>query len=67
MGFDKVTYNNQYKKDNYCRIVSLLPQKYKEIVTNRATELGLSMTQYIKSLIDADCNITDDDVKTPDH
>ena len=62
----RTEYDVQYKRDHYCRIVGLLPPEYKDIVKNRADSLGLSMTQYLKSLIDADCNITSNNVKTPD-
>ena len=59
-------YIADYKRDHYYHMVSMLPPDYKDIVKARADELGLSMTQYIKSLIDADCGITEDEVKTPD-
>ena len=53
-------YSESYKKEHYYRMLSLLPKEYKDIVKNRSESLGMSMTQYIKSLIDADCGITED-------
>lgn len=58
-------YMTDYKREHYYRLVGLLPMDYKDIVKARADELGLSMTQYVKSLIDADCGITDNNVKSP--
>jgi len=58
-------YQTDYKTEHYYRLVGLLPIGYKDIVKPRADELGLSLTQYIKSLIDADCGITDDNVESP--
>lgn len=66
MGFDKTTYNNQYKREKYYRFQGLLPKEYKEYITNRTSDLGISVSQYMKRLIDADLNITSDNVKTPD-
>lgn len=64
--FDKNKYVADYKRDHYYHMVSMLPPEYKEIVKTRSESLGLSMTQYIKSLVDADCGITPDNVNAPD-
>lgn len=58
-------YIADYKRDHYYHMVSMLPPEYKDIVKGRADELGLSMTQYVKSLIDSDCGITNEDVENP--
>lgn len=47
-------YNNEYVRRTYDRFSINLPKGYKDTITDHAAALGLSVTEYIKRLIDAD-------------
>ena len=50
-------YINDYMKNNYDRVVLLLPKGYKDIINHASKESGYkSATEYIKALIDRDRN-----------
>lgn len=53
-GFDKNAYNNQYKKDKFDHFTFYAPKGTKEIVTNRAQSLGMTVAEYIRDLIKKD-------------
>ena len=47
-------YNNDYVRKAYDRFSINLPKGYKDTITGRAAELNISVTEYIKQLIDGD-------------
>lgn len=48
---------NKYMQEKYDRIALLLPKGSREKISNKAAEKGFkNITEYLKSLIDADLN-----------
>nr|DAP05357.1 MAG TPA: hypothetical protein [Caudoviricetes sp.] len=47
MAFDANKYKNQYEKDNYDRILILVPKGKKADIKERAEELGISVSELI--------------------
>ena len=56
--FNQSKYVNDYIKTNYERINLLLPPGYKDRIKKQAAENGLSMSQYIISLLEHDTAFT---------
>lgn len=54
--FNETEYKNSFKKENYDNITLALPKGYRDTIKSRAKEQGISMTEYIKNLIDQDSN-----------
>lgn len=54
MGFDKNAYDQQYKKDKFDHFAFFAPKGTKALVTKRATELGMSQSEYLRYLIKKD-------------
>lgn len=52
--FRKFNYMNDYNKENYDRFTLLLPKGKKERVKAAAAAAGMSTSEYINALIDAD-------------
>lgn len=52
MAFDKNEYDKQYKKDNFDFIGFYAPKGTKEQIVKKAQEKGLSISEYLKALID---------------
>ena len=53
--FDKAkrnAYDIQYKKDNFDRIAFVVPKGTKDKIKERAAKEGLSMSEWLKQLID---------------
>lgn len=55
--FNATNYKNQYAKDNYDRITLTVPKGQKDIIKKRASELDVSINEYINSLIRNDIDI----------
>lgn len=55
--FNATNYKNQYAKDNYDRIALTVPKGLKDIIKKRASELNVSINEYINSLIRKDMDI----------
>ena len=51
--FDKEKYDEKYKKENYYRILLLLPKVYKAKIADFAEKKGVSRNKLIKMAIDA--------------
>lgn len=47
MAFDANKYKNQYEKDNYDRILILVPKGKKADIKERAEKLGISVSELI--------------------
>lgn len=47
MAFDANKYKNRYEKDNYDRILILVPKGKKADIKERAEELGISVSELI--------------------
>lgn len=54
MPFDPATYNAQYKRDRYDQILLRVPKGMREEIAKAAADRGLSLNQYILSLIEKD-------------
>lgn len=52
----KTEYNNQYNKNHYDRINMFVPIGFKKIIKEKADLLGISMNEYIVTLINNDIN-----------
>ncbi|MCR4782954.1 MAG: antitoxin [bacterium] len=52
--FDQIKYQNQYVREHYDRVIITMPKGKRDIVKNRASKLGKSVSQYINDLIDED-------------
>lgn len=50
--FDKNAYDNQFKRDNYMRIVALIPKKDKDII--KFLESKKPISSYVYELIQKD-------------
>ena len=55
--FDEVAYKNDFSRKNYDHILLALPKGYKDTIKIKANELGVSVTSYIRSLIDEDLKL----------
>lgn len=51
---DRTEYKNKYKKANYDRLDIILPKGYKSLINKKAKENNLSISSYIKLLIEKD-------------
>lgn len=47
-----VAYSNQYRRENFDQVNFVLPKGYKQIVKDAAAEEGLTMSEWIRNLID---------------
>ena len=54
MAYDKNEYNKQYKKDNFDRFSFFAPKGTKDKVNKRAEELGMTLAEYFRHLIEQD-------------
>ena len=52
--FDENKYRQQYKRDHFDHIGFFAPKGTKEIITNRAKEMGMGLSEYMRYLIDKD-------------
>jgi predicted DNA binding CopG/RHH family protein len=50
-GFNQIEYQNNYKREKYDRIEVVLPKGRKEELKRKAKEKGMSMSEYINSVI----------------
>jgi predicted DNA binding CopG/RHH family protein len=51
---NQFTYQNNYNKEKYDRIGLMTPKGKKEKIKKKAAEKGMSVNEYINSLINAD-------------
>ncbi len=49
--FNQIAYQNEYKREKYDRIEVVLPKGRKEELKRKAKEKGMSMSEYINSVI----------------
>lgn len=54
MGFDKKTYDYQYKKDNFEQVNFFVPKGSREKIKAQAANKGMNISSYIKDLITKD-------------
>lgn len=54
MAFDANTYNAQYKRDNYDQILLRVPKGMREEIAKAAASRGLSLNQYLLTLVEKD-------------
>lgn len=54
MGFDKKTYDAQYKRDNFDHITFYAPKGTKDKLKKRAAEKGMKVSEYLRELIEKD-------------
>lgn len=52
--FNQIKYQNKYIKEKYDRVGLTMPKGKKEVIKARALEEGMSINEYINSLIDKD-------------
>ena len=52
--FNQIEYQNKYIKEKYDRVGLTMPKGKKEVIKARALEEGMSINEYINSLIDKD-------------
>lgn len=52
--FDQIKYNNDYNKNHYDRINMIFPPGTKEILKARAAAQGISISAYVRQLIEND-------------
>lgn len=52
--FNQIAYQNDYKREKYDRMELLLPKGRKEILKKKAKAAGVSMSEYINSLLEKD-------------
>ncbi len=50
--FNQIAYQNDYKREKYDRMELLLPKGRKEILKKKAKVAGVSMSEYINSLLE---------------
>lgn len=50
--FNQIAYQNDYKREKYDRMELLLPKGRKEILKKKAKTAGVSMSEYINSLLE---------------
>lgn len=55
--FNANDYKNKFSKENYDRITILVPKGQKDVIKEKASELNVSVNEYINSLIRKDMNI----------
>ena len=51
--FDQIKYQNNYNKEKYDRITIMAPKGKKDIIKAAATDLGISVNEFINRAIDA--------------
>lgn len=52
--FNQIKYQNKYIKEKYDRVGLTMPKGKKEVIKSRALEKGMSINEYINSLINKD-------------
>ena len=52
--FNQIAYQNDYIKEKYDRINLTVPKGRKEEIKKKAASVGMSVNEYINSLIDKD-------------
>ena len=52
--FNQIKYQNKYIKEKYDRVGLTMPKGKKEVIKARALEEGMSINEYITSLINKD-------------
>ena len=52
--FNQIAYQNDYIKEKYDRINLTVPKGRKEKIKEKAASMGMSVNEYINSLIDND-------------
>lgn len=52
--FNQIKYQNKYIKEKYDRVGLTMPKGKKEVIKARALEEGMSINEYINSLINKD-------------
>ena len=52
--FNQIKYQNKYIKEKYDRVGLTMPKGKKEVIKSRALEEGMSINEYINSLINKD-------------
>jgi len=57
MAFDKYSYINQHKRDNYTRLSILVPKQKGELINNFAKQQGKSVNQLFISAVEAQYGI----------
>ena len=50
--FNQIAYQNDYKREKYDRMELLLPKGRKELLKKKAKAAGVSMSEYINSLLE---------------
>ena len=50
--FNQIAYQKDYKREKYDRMELLLPKGRKEILKKKAKAAGVSMSEYINSLLE---------------
>lgn len=50
--FNQIAYQNDYKREKYDRMELLLPKGREEILKKKAKAAGVSMSEYINSLLE---------------
>jgi hypothetical protein len=53
-GFNQISYQNDFIRNNYDRINLTVPKGKKEVIKKKADSLGKSVNEYINQLIDSD-------------
>ena len=51
--FNKEEYDEKYKKENYYRLLVMLPKRYKAKIADFAEEKGVSRNKLIRMALDA--------------
>lgn len=51
MAFDKNKYDNDYKRENYWRLMCLIPRKEEQRIKAQADKLGLSCSAFASKII----------------
>lgn len=54
MAFDRNDWNNQYKKEKFDHFGFYAPKGTKDKVNRRAEELGMTLAEYFRHLIEQD-------------
>ncbi len=57
MAFDKNRYDNDFKRQNYDRVLVLLPRGTKQVLKTYAESQGKSMTQVIVEALEDHCKL----------
>ena len=57
MSFDKIKYDNEYKRANYAEMHFLIPKAKREIVKKTAEELGVSVSRLVVNALETTYHI----------